>query len=563
MAEEKKTKKPLAEKSGFEILTDTLKEQAEVSKATKDSAQLQAGLAMAMADKSHNLQGDSLKAMQDLADQLAGNKFDDIEAQKEANKRAEETLKLLGEISENTEKSGDKLEGPGEVAAGIVGGIVVAIGAVLQGFILGIADAITLFVKGLGLALKKLVPKFVKTAFTNSITKPLAEFFKRFKASFTMGTKGLKTFKAGILMTTANFFGRVTKAFTLKKNIFMNATKGIRGGISSIMTRIGGVFKTIGGGIGKSVAFITGAFADAGKAFSDIGKQFGLVSKTAKTTADGAKTAGSVLSRLGSFFKTVFTAFQGVGRVLGRLFLPLTILLTAVDSIKGSIDGFTKQEGGFFRKLFAGVIGGLKGAVVGLIGIPLDLLKSAVGFIAGKLGFEGFQETLASFSIAGLIGSMFDKIKNTVLGFFDAMNDETGSFNWGRMLKVLVGTIFNTLTAPIRLLLEGLAKLAENIPLKGDDIAAGIRSFKGKLTMDTGVDEAIQNVENKTAASEQSENLNKASTELKSEERSAGVTIPDVINAVSSTNNSTRMGDNYVITTPPAADSISTGLTNR
>lgn len=343
----------------------------------------------------------------------------------------------------------------------------------------------------------------------------------------------------------------------------MNATKGIRGSISSIMTRIGGVFKTIGGGIGKSVAFITGAFADAGKAFSDIGKQFGLVSKTAKTTADGAKTAGSVLSRLGSFFKTVFTAFQGVGRVLGRLFLPLTILLTAVDSIKGSIDGFTKQEGGFFRKLFAGVIGGLKGAVVGLIGIPLDLLKSAVGFIAGKLGFDGFQETLASFSIAGLIGSMFDKIKNTVLGFFDAMKDETGSFNFGRIIKVLVGTIFNTLTAPIRLLLEGLAKLAENIPLKGDDIAAGIRSFKGKLTMDTGVDEAIQNVENKTAASEQSENLNKASTELKSEERSAGVTIPDVINAVSSTNNSTRMGDNYVITTPPAADSISTGLTNR
>ena len=221
------------------------------------------------------------------------------------------------------------------------------------------------------------------------------------------------------------------------------------------------------------------------------------------------------------------TFFDGVGRVLGRLFLPLTILLTAVDAIKGSIDGFTKQEGGFFRKLFAGVIGGLKGAVV------------------------------------GLIGSMFDKIKNTVLGFFDAMKDETGSFNFGRIIKVLVGTIFNTLTAPIRLLLEGLAKLAENIPLKGDDIAAGIRSFKGKLTMDTGVDEAIQNVENKTAASEQSENLNKASTELKSEERSAGVTIPDVINAVSSTNNSTRMGDNYVITTPPAADSISTGLTNR
>jgi Sec-independent protein translocase protein TatA len=143
------------------------------------------------------------------------------------------------------------------------------------------------------------------------------------------------------------------------------------------------------------------------------------------------------------------------------------------------------------------------------------------------------------------------------------MLDETGSFDFSRMIKVLVGTIFNTLTAPIRLLLEGLAKLAEKIPFKGDDIAAGIRSFKGKLTMDTGVDEAIQNVENKNAASQKGENLNKQSTELKAEERAAGPTPAEIVNAVATTNNSTKMGDNYVITTPPAVDSISTGLTNR
>ena len=343
----------------------------------------------------------------------------------------------------------------------------------------------------------------------------------------------------------------------------MNATKAIRGSIANIFTKIGGVFKTIGGGLKTLFNFILKPFRLVGDSFRSIGKTLGFIGDTAKATSKGAKSAGGVLKTLGGFLKSTFTVFQGIGRTLGRLFLPLTILMTAVDAIKGSIDGFTKQEGGIVAKVFAGVIGGIKGAVVGLVGIPLDLLKSGIAWVAGKLGFENFSETLASFSIAELIGSLFDKLKNTVLGFFDAMKDETGSFNFGKIIKVLVGTIFNTLTAPIRLLLEGLAKLAEKIPFKGDDIAAGIRSFKGKLTMDTGVDEAIQNVENKAAASEQGENLNQASTELKSEERAAGTTTADIVNAVTSSNTSNRAGDTIIVGNMNAPDAIAEGLSNR
>ena len=564
MAEENKTKKPLAEKSGMDSLLETLKEQAEISKQTKSSAELQAGLAMAMADKNNNLQGEALKEMQDLQALLAGNKFDDIEAQKEANARAEETLKLLGEISENTEGRDEveKLEGLG-LFAGIVGAIAVGLAGFVSGVVLGITDAVVLLAKGLGRAVKAIIPEFAKNAFKNNITKPLAEFFKRFKAAFTMGTKGLKTFKAGILMTTANFFGRVTRAFTIKKNVFMNATKAIRGSINNIFTRIGSVFKTIGGGLKTMFNFILKPFRLVGDSFRSIGKTLGFIGDTAKATSKGAKSAGGVLKTLGNFLKSTFSVFQGIGRTLGRLFLPLTILMTAVDAIKGAIDGFTKQEGGIVSKVFAGVIGGIKGAVVGLVGIPLDLLKSGIAWVAGKLGFENFSETLASFSIAELIGNLFDKLKNTVLGFFDAMKDETGSFNFGKILKVLVGTIFNTLTAQIRLLLEGLAKLAEKIPFKGDEIATGIRSFKDQLKMDTGVDEAIQNQEMKTAASKQSEELNQASTELKSEERAAATTKSDIISAVTASNTSNRAGDTIIVGNMDAPDAIAAGLSNR
>ena len=143
------------------------------------------------------------------------------------------------------------------------------------------------------------------------------------------------------------------------------------------------------------------------------------------------------------------------------------------------------------------------------------------------------------------------------------MKDETGSFNFGKILKVLVGTIFNTLTAPIRLLLEGLAKLAEKIPFKGDEIATGIRSFKDQLKMDTGVDEAIQNQEMKTAASKQSEELNQASTELKSEERAAATTKSDIISAVTASNTSNRAGDTIIVGNMDAPDAIAAGLSNR
>jgi len=561
MAEEKNKKESLT--SDFSALLSAVKDEAEAKKAEASSRDLQGRLSTVMAEKGHDLQGQALKEMQDLQALLAGNKFDDIEKQKEANAVAEETLKRLGEIAENTEGSGEeKLEGIG-LFAGIVGAITVGLAGFISGFILGITDAVVAFTKGLGRALKALVPQFAKNAFKNNITKPLTEFFKRFKASFTMGTKGLKTFKAGILMTTANFFGRVTRAFIIKKNVFMNATKTIRAVIGSIFTRIGGVFKTIGGGLKTMFNFILKPVRLVGDSFRSIGKTLGFIGDTAKATGKGAKSAGGVLKTLGSFLKSTFTVFQGIGRTLGRLFLPLTILMTAVDTIKGAIDGFTKQEGGLAAKVFAGVIGGIKGAVVGLVGIPLDLLKSGIAWVAGKLGFENFAETLKSFSFAEMIAGLFDKIKNTVLGFFDAMHDETGSFDFGRMLKVLVGTIFNTITAPIRLLLEGLAKLAEKIPFKGDDIAAGIRSFKDGIKMDTGVDEAVANRETKAAAAEQGENLNQASTDLKSEERAASTTTADIVNAVTSSNTSNRAGDTIIVGNMNAPDAIAEGLSNR
>ena len=101
MAEEKNKKESLT--SDFSALLDAVKDEAEAKKAEASSRDLQGRLSTVMAEKGHNLQGQALKEMQELQAILAGNKYDDIEKQKEANAVAEEKLKRLGEIAENTE----------------------------------------------------------------------------------------------------------------------------------------------------------------------------------------------------------------------------------------------------------------------------------------------------------------------------------------------------------------------------------------------------------------------------------------------------------------------------
>ena len=83
--------------------------------------------------------------------------------------------------------------------------------------------------------------------------------------------------------------------------------------------------------------------------------------------------------------------FAGFGKVLGKLFLPVTIVMSAFDFITGFTRWFQRIRG-FNNKVSRfkdGVGGGSKSKLVGnLIGIPLDLLKSGVSFIADIIRFE-------------------------------------------------------------------------------------------------------------------------------------------------------------------------------
>jgi len=134
--------------------------------------------------------------------------------------------------------------------------------------------------------------------------------------------------------------------------------------------------------------------------------------------------SGGTIGKIMSFAK-------GFGSVLGKLFLPVTIVMSAFDFITGFIDGFKESEGdSIVTKFIDGVGGGLSKLIGNLVGIPLDLLKKGVGMILGFLGFDDAKKSLESFSFKDLIMkivkapyTLVSKAIDYIVGIFTGENN--------------------------------------------------------------------------------------------------------------------------------------------
>lgn len=183
---------------------------------------------------------------------------------------------------------------------------------------------------------------------------------------------------------------------------------------SNFMKRVGDLFKN-DGPVGRVASF----FGDIGTKIADFFKPITEAIGKMKGTGDGlAKVFKPITDGFGKvmgFFRTIGSSLSGFGvmfravaTVMGKIFYPLTIILTAYDTIKGVIEGFTED----------GIVGGILGAVEGfftsLVTVPLDMIKSAISWVAGALGFERAEEVLDSFSFTDVFSSVIDSIKEFI-----------------------------------------------------------------------------------------------------------------------------------------------------
>ena len=113
-----------------------------------------------------------------------------------------------------------------------------------------------------------------------------------------------------------------------------------------------------------------------------------------------------------NFMKPITGFFKGLGAILGKLAVPLTVIMALWDTVSGALDGWNNTEGGFLEKFFGAMAGGLTGLVNSLIGGLLDLIKDGASWLLKQLGFGNAAAVLDSFSFSEL----FSRI---IKGFFD------------------------------------------------------------------------------------------------------------------------------------------------
>lgn len=188
---------------------------------------------------------------------------------------------------------------------------------------------------------------------------------------------------------------------------------GIKGTISAGLTRLGSLFNFSGESrIGKVLAWVGSKISG----FVDIFKTVGTLIKD--TIMKPARIARDWFSIIGSYMASFGNTVARVAGVVGKIFAPIAILMTAYDTIVGAVEGFEKD----------GILGGIKGAIDGLftslITKPLDLLKDGVAWVLGKLGFDETSETLSSFSFTTLFTDMTKGIMDFIKGAWNfAINE--------------------------------------------------------------------------------------------------------------------------------------------
>lgn len=257
-----------------------------------------------------------------------------------------------------------------------------------------------------------------------------------------------------------------------QRALFQDIADGIRGLADSLLKGLKGLFPKDGGGLNKALAFGAGAIATAllkplkdlrntfkslrgklkktkiGAAFSNLLDKFknffkDLGDKFKKSKLGTFLKNNKVLIALGGFFKKLFgggagksgffnslstifkkiadfaksgpfkgilNSVKGIGRLLGKLFLPLTIILGVVDFVKGFMKG--NSEGGIIegikqgvQELFDGLVGGILRI---LVWIPQQITKLfGLNKLSKALG--EYVETLIK-SIKDIFGGLVDLV---------------------------------------------------------------------------------------------------------------------------------------------------------
>lgn len=165
----------------------------------------------------------------------------------------------------------------------------------------------------------------------------------------------------------------------------------------------------------------------------------------------------------GGPFKAIMKFAGSIGRIMGKVFLPITVLFGIFDFVKGFMRG--KKEGGIIE----GIKQGIMDLVDGLIGNLIRILMWIPTKLAEWMGFDQLAAAIGEYTddIFAGIGEVFSGLVDFVKAIFTwdtgAMKESLSGI-WDGIVKVFL--------APFKLI-EGLVK----------DIFGGSAILRAKLTL--------------------------------------------------------------------------------
>jgi gas vesicle protein len=244
--------------------------------------------------------------------------------------------------------------------------------------------------------------------------------------------------------------GKISSVIDFGKDIVGKITDVVKDTFGKLFSKVKESFSFLG----KISDFIKGIFSPAIKEISEfIGKGFKFF--TGEGGGGLMDDFKKLFSKISFFFDIGKSFGKAVTKLLGKLALPLTIIMGIWDTVIGAIDGY--KEGGI-EGAFKGGITGLLNSVIGSL---LDLVKDGVSWLLGALGFENAEKFLDSFSFSDLISKMV----NAIFEIFSAekFSKAFEKFNVVGVLGVLLGGILDTVKGAISWIFKmfGADKISE------------------------------------------------------------------------------------------------------
>jgi len=295
---------------------------------------------------------------------------------------------------------------------------------------------------GLGLGLL-LAPFVVFIEFIRELGRTLNKLTKGRLAKFigSIGTK-IKAFFSGIFSKIKNskvgkFVGSI---FTKIKLFFSGIFNKIKN--SKLGKFIGGILSKLKNSkILKSISSLfQKVFGGGGKGF--FSRLSGIFKSIVKFATGGP-------------FKMIMGFAKGIGRILGKVFLPITVLMGIFDFVKGFMRG--NKEGG----LIEGIKQGIMDLVDGLIGSLIRILMWVPTKLAEWMGLDQLATAIGEYTddIFAGISEIFSGLVDFLKGLFtwdtEAMSESLNKV-WEGIKKVVLAP-FNVIKALVADIFGGSA----------------------------------------------------------------------------------------------------------